>query len=352
MSRSVMPDDVALESKLVSKAIASAQGQVEGRNAEQRKNVLKYDDVLNRQREAIYGDRRRILEGDDLHEKVQFFLEDTINEIIDAATAEGHRRGLGLQRAVDQPQDALPGDRHRSTRSPRKPAASRPGHRRDPQDRAALRRPAGLPGPRGGARLGDHARAGAPRGALRRRAQMAGTPLRDGLPQGGHRAARHGPARPAGGVPARRFHHVPDHDGAPSARKASASCSTWRSRWSRLPPRRWEWSRSSRPACCSALPMPPASTTTATTPRTSPHRALRLRSVRCSCSSPLPMRIPLGRRRRMWSGVRPETAPAPAVVRIRQRFACGVGPAASGAADGGIRRQGRQQEEEAPLTRR
>jgi preprotein translocase subunit SecA len=90
MSRSVMPDDVALESKLVSKAIASAQGQVEGRNAEQRKNVLKYDDVLNRQREAIYGDRRRILEGDDLHEKVQFFLEDTVNELIDAATAEGH----------------------------------------------------------------------------------------------------------------------------------------------------------------------------------------------------------------------------------------------------------------------
>ncbi len=90
MSRSVMPDDVALESKLVSKAIASAQGQVEGRNAEQRKNVLKYDDVLNRQREAIYGDRRHILEGDDLHEKVQHFLEDTINEMVDAATAEGH----------------------------------------------------------------------------------------------------------------------------------------------------------------------------------------------------------------------------------------------------------------------
>jgi preprotein translocase subunit SecA len=90
MSRSVMPDDVALESKLVSKAIASAQGQVEGRNAEQRKNVLKYDDVLNRQREAIYGDRRRILEGDDLHEKVQYFLEDTVNEIIDAATSQGN----------------------------------------------------------------------------------------------------------------------------------------------------------------------------------------------------------------------------------------------------------------------
>ena len=86
---SSVPDDVAIESKLVSRAIASAQGQVEGRNAEQRKNVLKYDDVLNRQREAIYGDRRRILEGDDLHEKVQFFLEDTIDEVIDEATAEG-----------------------------------------------------------------------------------------------------------------------------------------------------------------------------------------------------------------------------------------------------------------------
>ena len=89
LMNSSVPDDVALESKLVSRAIASAQGQVEGRNAEQRKNVLKYDDVLNRQREAIYGDRRRILEGDDLHEKVQFFLEDTINSSIEEATAEG-----------------------------------------------------------------------------------------------------------------------------------------------------------------------------------------------------------------------------------------------------------------------
>ncbi|GAA3295304.1 preprotein translocase subunit SecA [Arthrobacter citreus] len=90
MNSSSMPDDVALESKLVSKAIQNAQGQVEGRNAEQRKNVLKYDDVLNRQREAIYGDRRRILEGDDLQEKVQFFLEDVVTSIVNEATAEGH----------------------------------------------------------------------------------------------------------------------------------------------------------------------------------------------------------------------------------------------------------------------
>ncbi|MDN3903974.1 preprotein translocase subunit SecA [Arthrobacter sp. YD2] len=90
MNSSSMPDDVALESKLVSKAIQNAQGQVEGRNAEQRKNVLKYDDVLNRQREAIYGDRRRILEGDDLQEKISFFLEDVVSAVVNEATAEGH----------------------------------------------------------------------------------------------------------------------------------------------------------------------------------------------------------------------------------------------------------------------
>ncbi|NJC22933.1 preprotein translocase subunit SecA [Arthrobacter pigmenti] len=90
MNSSTMPDDVALESKMVSKAIENAQGQVEGRNAEQRKNVLKYDDVLNRQREAIYSDRRRILEGDDLHEKVAHFLEDVVTAMVDEATVQGH----------------------------------------------------------------------------------------------------------------------------------------------------------------------------------------------------------------------------------------------------------------------
>jgi preprotein translocase subunit SecA len=66
MNRGNVPDDMAIESGVVSKAIASAQSQVEARNAETRKNVLKYDDVLNRQREAIYSDRKLILSGDDL----------------------------------------------------------------------------------------------------------------------------------------------------------------------------------------------------------------------------------------------------------------------------------------------
>ena len=87
MNRSGVPDDTAIESKVVSRAIASAQSQVEGRNAEIRKNVLKYDDVLNRQREAIYGDRRRILEGDEIAGRVSQFLEETITYLVESALA-------------------------------------------------------------------------------------------------------------------------------------------------------------------------------------------------------------------------------------------------------------------------
>ncbi|MCC6855878.1 MAG: preprotein translocase subunit SecA [Microbacteriaceae bacterium] len=90
MGRSAMPDDMAIESKVVSRAIRSAQSQVEARNAEIRKNVLKYDDVLNRQREAIYSDRRHILEGDDLQDRVSKFLDDVITEVIEVHTGEGH----------------------------------------------------------------------------------------------------------------------------------------------------------------------------------------------------------------------------------------------------------------------
>lgn len=82
MSRSAFPDDVAIESRAVSRAIRSAQSQVEARNAEIRKNVLKYDDVLNRQREAIYSDRRRILEKGDLKDQVQGFLDEVARAIV------------------------------------------------------------------------------------------------------------------------------------------------------------------------------------------------------------------------------------------------------------------------------
>ncbi len=97
MGRGNAPEDMAIEHKIVSRAIRSAQSQVEARNAEIRKNVLKYDDVLNRQREAIYGDRRQILEGDDLQDRVVRFLEDVVNEIIDEHTGEGHADDWDLE---------------------------------------------------------------------------------------------------------------------------------------------------------------------------------------------------------------------------------------------------------------
>nr|WP_272902490.1 preprotein translocase subunit SecA [Brevibacterium daeguense] len=87
MATANVPDDVPLESKMVSRAILSAQTQIEQRNAEQRKNVLKYDDVLNRQRTVIYEERRRVLEGADLAEQVQLFRDDVLEAYVTAATA-------------------------------------------------------------------------------------------------------------------------------------------------------------------------------------------------------------------------------------------------------------------------
>lgn len=89
MGSSAYPDDMPLESKLVTRGIASAQGQVEARNFEIRKNVLKYDDVLSRQRAVIYTDRRRVLEGEDLAEQVQGFLTDVVTAYIESATQAG-----------------------------------------------------------------------------------------------------------------------------------------------------------------------------------------------------------------------------------------------------------------------
>ncbi|NJQ08599.1 preprotein translocase subunit SecA [Streptomyces lonarensis] len=98
MSMANVPDDVPIENKMVTRAIASAQGQVEQQNFEIRKNVLKYDEVLNRQREVIYTERRRVLEGEDLHEQVRFFMDDTIDAYVQAETVEGFAEEWDLDR--------------------------------------------------------------------------------------------------------------------------------------------------------------------------------------------------------------------------------------------------------------
>jgi len=92
-----VPDDVPIEAKMVSNAIRSAQTQVEAQNFEIRKNVLKYDEVLNRQRQVIYGERREVLEGADLHEQVRSFLDDTVEDYVQAATSEGYPEEWDLE---------------------------------------------------------------------------------------------------------------------------------------------------------------------------------------------------------------------------------------------------------------
>jgi preprotein translocase subunit SecA len=76
------PEEEALEHKIVTRSIERAQEKVEMRNYEIRKNTLKYDDVMNKQREVIYGDRRRVLEGEDISESVRGMLRQTVTSVV------------------------------------------------------------------------------------------------------------------------------------------------------------------------------------------------------------------------------------------------------------------------------
>ena len=84
-----MPEETLLESKIVSNAIKSAQTQVESLNFEMRKNVLKYDDVMNKQRTVVYSERREVLEGVDIKELVEVSLKETITAYVNSATQTG-----------------------------------------------------------------------------------------------------------------------------------------------------------------------------------------------------------------------------------------------------------------------
>jgi preprotein translocase subunit SecA len=78
MERLKWPEDEPIEAKMVTRAVQNAQGQIEELNYERRKNVLKYDEVMNGQRTVIYGERRKILEGGDLNEEALGFVRDVV----------------------------------------------------------------------------------------------------------------------------------------------------------------------------------------------------------------------------------------------------------------------------------
>ena len=85
-------EDMPIDAKLISSSIESAQRKVEGRNFEMRKNVLKFDDVMNKQREIIYGQRSKVLEGEDLKEDIAKMREESVRKTVDTYLASDEDR--------------------------------------------------------------------------------------------------------------------------------------------------------------------------------------------------------------------------------------------------------------------
>jgi len=96
MNRFNIPDNEPIQAGMVTKAIRSAQTQVEQQNFEIRKNVLKYDEVMNKQRMVIYDERRRVLSGENLDQQVRHMLADVIRAYVDGATSNGYAEDWDL----------------------------------------------------------------------------------------------------------------------------------------------------------------------------------------------------------------------------------------------------------------
>ncbi|MDO9557578.1 MAG: preprotein translocase subunit SecA [Coriobacteriia bacterium] len=82
MEKTQIPDDMPIQAGMVSKAIEGAQRQVEAMNFAARKHVLEYDDVMNKQREVIYAERNRILDGKDIHDRVEEMVGETMADLV------------------------------------------------------------------------------------------------------------------------------------------------------------------------------------------------------------------------------------------------------------------------------
>jgi preprotein translocase subunit SecA len=97
MSRFKIPDDEPMEHGVLSRQIANAQKKVEEQNFVMRKNVLKYDDVLNRHRGRIYEQRRQVLEGEDLSDQIKLWIEEVIEDTVEAYTQEEYAEEWDLE---------------------------------------------------------------------------------------------------------------------------------------------------------------------------------------------------------------------------------------------------------------
>jgi len=101
MGRAI-PEDVPIEAKMVTKAIERAQNTVEGRNSEIRKEVLKYDEVMNEQRKVIYARRLQVIDGEDLAERTAELLESTMDALVQSACPSDYTEEWDLERLVKE----------------------------------------------------------------------------------------------------------------------------------------------------------------------------------------------------------------------------------------------------------
>ena len=197
-----LPDDEAIEAKMVTKAIERAQTTVEQRNGEIRKNVLKYDEVMNEQRKVIYQRRDQILAGVDLKSAAMEYLAEAVDSLIETHCAsvaddEWDLDGLAKELKTFWPSDISRRPSSTSARSTDKmydlvmADASAYYEKREAELGA-----------------GGHARRRAAGDAAHHRPALARAPRGDGLPPGGHQPARHGPEGPAHRVAARGLRDV------------------------------------------------------------------------------------------------------------------------------------------------
>jgi preprotein translocase subunit SecA len=97
MERFKIPDDQPMEAKILSRQIEGAQKKVEEQNFVMRKNVLKYDDVLNRHRGRIYEQRRQVLEGEDMSEQVKLWIDEVVEDVVAQFTQEQYSEEWDLE---------------------------------------------------------------------------------------------------------------------------------------------------------------------------------------------------------------------------------------------------------------
>src|SRR6476619_3837229 len=97
MERFKIPDDQPMEAKILSRQIEGAQKKVEEQNFVMRKNVLKYDDVMNVQRQVIYKQRRQVLEGEDLSEQIRQWIDEVVEDTVNVFTAEEYAEDWDLE---------------------------------------------------------------------------------------------------------------------------------------------------------------------------------------------------------------------------------------------------------------